>query len=262
MRGLFSSQEMLEIESYLTGRATPHPNPNPWVQGGGDRKFRLFACTLLPFVLLSLVCVGCTPRIIPPAMPRNAVPIYVADYGRHSSLILPDDKTGLVEFSWGDYPWFAENHMRAGDAIAALLWSSGSTLGCRHLPAELPHDELMHALSAKRLLRFLADADQAAALRKLLIDQFNLHRDTMIYNKERQFYFVRDDGHYWLAHNCNHLTAEWLRMLGCQVDGFILYSNFELDEVSDSPQINPKNSAGFVQPIVPSPPSAVTRPSR
>ena len=92
MRGLFSSQEMLEIESYLTGRATPHPNP--WVQRGGDRKFRLFACTLLPFVLLSLVCVGCTPRIIPPAMPRNAVPIYVADYGRHSSLILPDDKTG------------------------------------------------------------------------------------------------------------------------------------------------------------------------
>ncbi len=235
---------------------------SPWVQVGGDRKFRIFGYSVIRLVFICLFCVGCTPRIIPPAMPQNAVPIYVADYGRHTSIVLPDEKGGLVEFSWGDYRWFAENHMRAGDAIAALFWSSGSTLGCRHIPAELPHDELMIALSAKRLLRFLADADQAAALRKLLIDQFNLHRDSMIYNNERQFYFVRDDGHYWLAHNCNHLTANWLRMLGCRVDGLIIYSNFELDEVSDSPEINPKNFAGFVQPIAPSPPSDVTRPSR
>ena len=93
-----------------------------------------------------------------------------------------------------------------------------------------PHDELMHSLSAKRLLSFVAEADKAAIVREQLTDQFNRHRDTMIYNDYHHLNFVRDDGHYWFAHNCNHLTAEWLRELGCQVEGCVLYSNFEMDD--------------------------------
>lgn len=182
-------------------------------------------------LLCAVLCgLGCTPRIIPPVTPKNAVPIFIADYGRHSSLLLPDEKGGLVEFAWGDYAWFAENHTGAGNAVAALFWSGGSTLGSRHLPKLLPHDELMHSLSAKRLLSFVAEADKAAIVREQLTDQFNRHRDTMIYNEVHHLNFVRDDGHYWFAHNCNHLTAEWLRELGCQVEGWVLYSNFEMDD--------------------------------
>lgn len=175
--------------------------------------------------------VGCAPHITPPMVPKNAVTVFVADYGRHSSLLLPDEKGGLVEFAWGDYQWFAENHTGNADGLAALFWSGGSTLGRRQLPTLLPHDELMHSLSATRLLSFVADADKAAAVREELTERFNRHGDTIIYNESSHVYFVRDDEHYWFAHNCNHLTADWLRELGCRVDGWVLYSNFEISTV-------------------------------
>jgi len=160
--------------------------------------------------------------------PKNGVPVFIADYGRHSSLLLPDEKGGLVEFAWGDHAWFAENHTGTGDALAALVWSGGSTLGSRHLPKLLPHDELMRSLSAKRLLSFVAEADKAAIVREKLDDRFNRGRATMIYNGVHRLYFVRDSEHYWFAHNCNHLTAEWLRELGCEIDVWLLFSNFEM----------------------------------
>ena len=186
------------------------------------------------WILAALLgAIGCTPQITPPAMSTNAVPVYVADYGRHSSLLLPDEKGGLVEFAWGDYAWFAENHTGSADALSALFWSSGSTLGSRHLPMILPTNELAHALSAKRLLQFEADADRADAVREQLTEQFNRHRDTIVYNPRSDLFFVRDDDHYWFAHNCNHLTANWLRELGCEVSGMVLYSNFELTNPAD-----------------------------
>lgn len=178
---------------------------------------------------LALLFTGCGPRITPPASPSHPVTVFVADYGRHSSLLLPDKHGGLVEFAWGDYAWFAQNHTGSGDAFSALFWSDGSGLGIRRLPTTPVYDELKKTLDAKRLLCFPAAADKAKTLREHLTAQIDLHDGQMIYSAKNKMYFVRDDDHYSFAHNCNHVTAAWLRELGCKVEGSILLSDFKLD---------------------------------
>jgi hypothetical protein len=182
-----------------------------------------------------LLSTGCAPRITPPPSPSHPVTVFVADYGRHSSLLLPDKRGGLVEFAWGDYAWFAQNHTGSGNAFSALFWSDGSGLGIRRLPIIPGYDELKKTLDAKRLLCFPAPADKAKTLREHLAAQIDLHDGQMIYSSKNKMYFVHDDDHYWLAHNCNHVTAEWLRELGCKVEGPILLSDFKLNPQGPHP---------------------------
>src|SRR5438552_17258145 len=88
--------------------------------------------------LLVLFClIGCSARIQPPAHPRDPVRVFIADYGRHASILLPDDDGKFIEFAWGDFDWFAANHNGIGEALAALFWSRGSALGTRRLD-EIP----------------------------------------------------------------------------------------------------------------------------
>jgi hypothetical protein len=175
-----------------------------------------------------LLFTGCAPRITPPTAVPHPVPVVVADYGRHTSLILPDTGGGLIEFAWGDYPWFARNRTGSGSGIAALFWSEGATLGVRRFPAISDLDHLLFATQADRLMAFPADADRVSALRDRLIADFDRNADSMIFNNQCRMYFVRDADHYWFGHNCNHMTAQWLRDIGCRIDGMVMLSNFEL----------------------------------
>src|SRR5688500_4173992 len=89
-------------------------------------------------LLLSLLCVpgaaGCvTTNIIPPPPGGDDVPVFVTDYGRHSSLILPAPQGHYNEYAFGDFNWFALSRTRGSDAARAMLWSAGSTLGRRQL---------------------------------------------------------------------------------------------------------------------------------
>src|SRR5260370_41910236 len=94
---------------------------------------------------------GCSARIIPPAHVVDPVPVFVADYGRHSSILLPDEDGKLLEFAWGDYEWFAVNHNDAGDALAALFWSRGSTMGIRWLATAPQPRDLREVVGCDRL---------------------------------------------------------------------------------------------------------------
>ena len=180
--------------------------------------------------LLLVPFTGCSARIIPPARVADPVSIFVADYGRHSSILLPARDGNLVEFAWGDYDWFAANRTGIGNALAALFWSHGSTIGIRHLAADAQRADLRQIVGCDHLLHFAASGQKAIALREQLIARIDRHRETMIYNPTNDFSFVRDDERYVLWHNCNHLTAQWLRELGCQVKGTAVLSHFELEE--------------------------------
>ena len=183
----------------------------------------------LPSVLLALLT-GCAPRITPPISPPNPVTVIVADYGRHTSLFLPGKDDGLVEFAWGDYEWFARGRTGTWRALSALFWSDGSTLGIRRYTGSVTDENLLKLTGAQRLLRFAVSQDDVIPLRNRLIAAIDASRDKAIHNEVNQMDFVPDGRHYWFADNCNHRTAQWLRDLGCEVDGLILYSNFELKE--------------------------------
>src|SRR5207248_2769122 len=176
---------------------------------------------------------GCAAHVTPPPTPPNAARVFVADYGRHSSIVLPDNNGGLVEFAFGDWDWFAANRTGIGNAFAAMLWSPGSCFGRRLLAAGPDQSDLKKIVGCRRLLSFYAAKEKVDALRAQLTSRFIRRLDTVLYNPENDFWFVRDSERYSLWHNCNHLTAAWLGELGCRVRGSAMLSDFQIQPRRD-----------------------------
>src|SRR3954465_6678501 len=107
-------------------------------------------------VVIALLVGGCSARIVPPAHVGDPVPVFVADYGRHSSILIPDDDGKLLEFAWGDYEWFAVNHNHPGDAFVAMFCSRGSTLGIRWLKTGPERPDLRQVVGCEHLMGFSA----------------------------------------------------------------------------------------------------------
>jgi hypothetical protein len=187
-------------------------------------------CHLQTSLLVVLLLVGCTPRITPPAATNDSIGIIIADYGRHTSLLIPGEKAAFVEFAWGDYAWFVENRTGSGSAMEALFWSHGSALGMREYKTESTDQALIKSSGASRLLHLNTPARQTFTLRDQLIADIHSRWNQHVLNRENEMDFVPDPPHYWFGHNCNHVTADWLRALGCRVDGCVLFSDFKLNQ--------------------------------
>src|SRR5512140_2380377 len=118
---------------------------------------------LIPGLWL-LFLTGCAETIHPPVNPTDPVTVYVADYGRHSSIVLPETKGGYVEWAFGDWQWFALGRTKVDVALAAIVSSPQSTLGRREIPPQ-PDDEAMkRTLEADRLIPIEVSSQRADAL--------------------------------------------------------------------------------------------------
>ena len=178
--------------------------------------------------LLVLLC-GCSGTIIPPPAPVDPVTVAVTDYGRHSSLVLPDaDGRGSVEYTFGDWDWFAAGHNGPTDAVQAMLWSKGSTLGRRHVDIPPESDELGDELLSDTVILLRVPRERAAALRDDLAARFELRANQSLYNQVMELHFIPDAEGYGLMHNCNHVTARWLRQMGCEIKGNPVTSKFKV----------------------------------
>jgi hypothetical protein len=173
---------------------------------------------------------GCvTTTIHPPPPSGDDVPIFVTDYGRHSSVILPAKEGHYNEYAFGDFRWFALSQTRGSDAARAMLWSAGSTLGRRQL--ELKYDDPAAVASdttAWKVIRLEAPRGKVQSLIDRLDADYFARHDTVTYNPSSAMWFVRSREPYNALHNCNHLTARWLRQLGCDVRGCATFSKFRL----------------------------------
>jgi hypothetical protein len=180
-------------------------------------------------LVLVVVASGCATRVIPPApaaVAERAV-VYVTDYGRHSSVVLPVGER-WVEYAYGDWDYLALNKYRWYVGPTRLLFSEGSCLGRRYIDKVDNEEALLAVVASERLLRIETDRRAVEDLICALDERFNRHIETLVYNKHQVMYFVRDDSHYWLMNNCNGVTAGWLKELGCRVEGMALLSNFEV----------------------------------
>ena len=179
--------------------------------------------------LVVLVGAGCTTTVIPPKHVADPVNVYLTDYGRHSSILLRDPQTNLLkEYAFGDWNWFAVNQNTSGDAIEALLFSPGSTLGRRHIDAADSARDVKHKTGAYTVQSFSASRERVNHLLARLDGEFNSHLETITYNALMQFWFVRTHEPYSAWHNCNHLTTRWLHRLGCQTRGLGAFSKFRV----------------------------------
>ncbi|HXE55364.1 MAG TPA: hypothetical protein VN541_20235 [Tepidisphaeraceae bacterium] len=178
-------------------------------------------------VLFLATFVGGCAAVYPQQQPKNPTAVYLADYGVHSSLMLPTDDGRYVEYAFGDWNYAAMNHCWPNDALGALLVSTHSTLGRRYLDV-LPGQTVPHPVHyVPRHLTVIYASREAV---RRVVDEMNARwrRDctTVQHNPENDMDYVPDSEHYWIANNCNHLTARCLQEMGCDIWGLVVVSNF------------------------------------
>jgi hypothetical protein len=182
-------------------------------------------------LLIFLGCGGCTAVILPPSTTgTDPVPVIVADYGYHSTIIFPKSDGGMIEYAFGDWTFFGHNQKSFATGFHALLSSDQATIGRRLLDRDPRQQGLAEAIGAKALVRFDAPREKVLEMERELDRRFSAHLDTIIYSPQHQLYFVKDDHHYDAAHNCNHFTANLVERLGCKIEGIVLTSDFKLGE--------------------------------
>jgi hypothetical protein len=183
------------------------------------------------YCLMPVLFAGCAPTVvIPPKYPVDPVTVYLTDYGRHSSILIPTSEDRYTEYAFGDWEFFALGHTRWWVGMRAAVHSPQATLGRREV--ELPEDDraLRKLLRCARLMRFEASRARVEVLAINLDRSFRLSSTRPTHSKYSDLEHVYDTGDYWGFHNCNHVTAEWLKQLGCEIRGSALLSNFEVEE--------------------------------
>lgn len=190
---------------------------------------------LLTFLALSLPlasCVGCSSVIYPQRQVIDPEAVYVADYGVHSGLMLPTDDGRFVEYVFGDWGFSALNHCGPQDVFGALLVSQGSAFGRKyygHVPGgDVPNPT--HP-SPHKVVKVIVSHAQVVNLREQLEARYQRAAATVVHNPENDTDYVKDPAHYGLGNNCNHLTAQSLRQLGCDVRGTVFLSHFSVGTV-------------------------------
>ncbi len=196
-------------------------------------------------ILLSFLIGGCAQTIYPQARPVDPVPVYVADYGIHSSLMLPVAENKFVEYAFGDWGYATENHCGANDALGALLLSFQSTFGRRFITQESGETHPMPVIDGPgKVQKFYASRAQVQELVGRLNERFENGQSKPVRNPTNDTNYVKDTEHYSVANNCNHLTVRSLKQLGCRVEGFIVTSRFK---VAPQQVELPKNASGTVR---------------
>jgi hypothetical protein len=187
------------------------------------------AIAFLTLLVLWLVG-GCGGTITPPAQVREPAQVYVTDYGRHSTILLPTGSgSGLVEYAFGDRAWLVGYHRKWYNVFGSLFFSDGATLGRRYFRQTPPPEHFIEALQTRTYITFAVEQGQAVELRAKLDAEWERFASKVSPSPDRDgFLYVDDAEGYSLLHNCNHVTARWLRELGCEVSGATMTSKFKL----------------------------------
>ncbi len=192
---------------------------------------------LLPLLLLLLAGFGlggCQHVIEPPAAVSDPVRVYVIDYGRHASLALPEEDSTLVEWSWGDWNWFALERTGVSEGLQALFASSRSTLSRRELAAAGDAEDLGARVGAEEVLALSVERERARALQRHLEGRWLRRREQAVTHRSGRV-FVPEEARYSLFNNSVHELARWLEALGATVSGTGVTANFKLREPWPAP---------------------------
>ena len=194
-----------------------------------ERKARPALLRLLVLWVAGLVLGGCQHVIEPPATVSDPVCVFVIDYGRHASLALPKEDSGLVEWSWGDWNWYALERTGAAEGLQALFASPRSTLSRRELAPAGDARELAARVGAEEVLALNVERQRARALQRRLEARWQRRRKEAVTHRSGRV-FVPDEARYSLSNNSVHELARWLEALGADVSGTAVTANFKLRE--------------------------------
>ena len=179
-------------------------------------------------VLVSLT--ACAIRVTPPVELESPQTIFIADYGRHASLLLPRVNGRVVEFAYGEWNWFALGRDQWYRAGPALFWPTRGTLGTSELPGPAEIDAIRGQLWAERIHELQVERAAALELLARLEASFAERADESVLNNALGMQFVPHADSYSILHQCNSAVADWLRELGCGVGGCASRAEFTVYE--------------------------------
>lgn len=211
---------------------------------------------------------ACTNIITPPANIENPTNVYVLDYGRHSSLLVPnrsasDDTLNheFTEYAYGEWKWFAKQNDSVWRIPATLFWPTTGTLGRNIWQVRNPDDTfalntsqstteknhnarmataVANQFQTEKVIHITVDRTAVTNLLDELNDRFKAANvQQPVYNQAYRLHFLPEPNvKYTLFHNCNNEVVDWLRELDCTVNGTGIFSTFKLKE---NPATYPKN---------------------
>ncbi|MDX1610377.1 MAG: hypothetical protein R3225_09680 [Halofilum sp. (in: g-proteobacteria)] len=169
--------------------------------------------------LSGLLLGACANTVVPPQTPDNPVPVFLLDHGRHASLVLARDY-GITRYSYGHWDYYARNRTGALRASGTLFGDDQAGLGRRQLPgpADLRNVRRRVLVPIQHAWRIEVPAARAATLSRRLDGIFRANLASRLDNPLYDLEFVHHPEPYGVDHNSNHVTGEWLRALGCEVD--------------------------------------------
>ncbi len=159
---------------------------------------------------------GCTSVIYPPESPKDPVPTYLLMDDRHRGVLLPLKDGGFVEYGYGDWDWYANNHDHWYHVFDTVLWPTEGALG-RRFSAAKNGDEIRRQFPWMELHEFMVDRKNMEGLSAELAAAFAKGAEQEVYNSRYQMSFVHHEDGYWCLCNCNDVVARWLEVLGCSV---------------------------------------------
>lgn len=208
-------------------------------------RIRIFSVAMC--ALLAGVNLGCATRVAPPQQVADPVAVYIVDYGRHASLLLPVDepepgslaRTTMREYTFGDWVYYANSENSVRNGAKALLWKSQGTLGRRDLAAlgpaadEAPIEleaRIERTMQVERVHAVVVERAAAAELLAVLDARFEAGaaRGESFRNDRFGLDFVPDEESYSLLRHCNHSMRDWLTEMGAESYSAPLISEFKM----------------------------------
>ena len=188
-------------------------------------------CFTILIVVSTLGMPGCTTTIRPPTNPESPISVFVIDYGRHASLLLPmeDDHT-LREYAYGDWGWFALAHDGVLDVFPTLFLPTQGTLGRWDWHIEAEKENIERFVPCEEILEIRVASHDATALLADLDARYESQLDSQIKSDLYQLLFVHDDERYHLLNSCNLVLSRWLKSLDCKIDGCTILADFRIAE--------------------------------
>ncbi|MFC3285084.1 hypothetical protein [Litchfieldella rifensis] len=180
-----------------------------------------------------LLLAGCAGRLIPPSDLNDPVDFYLVDHGRHSSLVLPREE-GVVRYAYGEWRWYAEDRRGVLAGMSAMLWPTRGTLGRKVFPDTdpTPFPDQVAPEGVEEVFLLQAEATRVTHLQRHLDAIFDQQRDSLTYHPSYDLEFVSYPRPYWLMHQSNVVTAQWLEMLGFEVSGLAWLSDWHIEEAN------------------------------
>lgn len=180
---------------------------------------------------------GCTTVVIPPANPPNPSPVFIADYGRHSSLVLPRGDGRLVEYSYGQFAWYALEKDEWWRVPALLFVPQQGALGREEWEGTATTSGVRRHRWVEAVMEVEVAQIHLDRLLARLDARFAAGADTEFRNDHYGLTFVFDEDDYWIGNSCNTAVAAWLRELDCEVPSVALSADYEIRPPTRSPAV-------------------------